>query len=394
MKIAWVSSWPPRPCGIATYSQELVSAIRNLGNEVPIVCHTDGGTKGESDVYPVLDNKSSNFDDVLYDTVSRIKPDVVHIQHEYGLYVRGDNDYSAGLLRVLFRWHTEANFPVVITYHSITSALDRGQRFFTDISLKLANAGIVHEEYQWTNLPLNIGRVPNNVYVIAHGAKEVKPIKNAKQKLGLEGKKVVGIIGWWEPNKGIERLVRLWDEMAEKMGEDVYLVVAGDARLGSAGGQITKPRVLKAIDESKYKDRIKVIMGSFTPQRYDQILSAFDLLVLPYSQASQSGNLAHSFALGVPAIVTALEGLKSQIEESEAGIAVPPDNDYELERAIVGLMGNDELRRHYAEQAQKYVTNEIKWSITAVKHLRIYEYAKEEMHKELEIRMTDRRVHL
>ena len=178
------------------------------------------------------------------------------------------------------------------------------------------------------------------------------------------------------------------------MGEDVYLVVAGDARLGSAGGQITKPRVLKAIDESKYKGRIKVIMGSFTPQRYDQILSAFDLLVLPYSQASQSGNLAHSFALGVPAVVTALEGLKSQIEESGAGIAVPPGNDYELERAIVGLMGNDELRKHYAEQTQKYVTNEIKWSITAVKHLRIYEYAKEEMHKELEIRMTDRRVHL
>ncbi|RLI50587.1 MAG: hypothetical protein DRP09_19875 [Candidatus Thorarchaeota archaeon] len=394
MKIAWVSSWPPRACGIATYSQELVSAIRNLGSDVFIISHKDGGVEKEKKVYPVLDNNVCKFDDVLYDTVKEIKPDVVHIQHEYGLYTRGNNDYSAGLLRALFRWHVEANFPIVITYHSVTTTLDRGQRFFTDISLKLINAGIVHEEYQWTNLPLNIGRVPNNVYVIAHGAKEVTPIKNAKKMLGLENKKIVGIIGWWEPNKGIERLVRLWDRMAEKMGDDVYLVVAGDARLGSSGGQITKPKVLKAIERSKYKKRIKVIMGSFRPQRYDHILSAFDLLVLPYSQASQSGNLAHSFALGVPAIVTALEGLKSQIEESEAGVSVPLDNDYELERAIVGLMKNDNLRNHYAQQAKKYVTNEIKWSITAVKHLRIYEYAKREMQKELETRMVDRRVHL
>ncbi|MCK4859064.1 MAG: glycosyltransferase [Candidatus Omnitrophica bacterium] len=394
MKIAWVSSWPPRPCGIATYSQELVAAIQNLGNEVHIICHTDGGNEIEENVYPVLENNSSVFDDALYDTVSKIKPDAVHIQHEYGLYTRGNNDYSAGLLRALFRWRVEAKFPVVITYHSVGTALDRGQKFFTDISLKLANAGIVHEEYQWTNLPLNIGRVPGNVYVIAHGAKEAKPTKNAKEKLGLEGKKTVGIVGWWEPNKGIERLIRLWDKIGERTDDTVCLVIAGDARPGSAGGQITKPRVLRAIEQSKYKKRIKVIMGSFTPQRYDQVLSAFDLLVLPYSQASQSGNLAHAFALGVPAVVNALEGLKSQIEESEAGIAVPPDNDYELERAIAGLMKNDDLRKHYADQAKKYVTNEIKWSITAVKHLRIYEYAKKEMHKELEITMTDRRVHL
>ena len=55
MKIAWLSSWPPRHCGIATYSTELAEALRLEGNEIHIVCHPGGGAPGEKNVYPVLD---------------------------------------------------------------------------------------------------------------------------------------------------------------------------------------------------------------------------------------------------------------------------------------------------------------------------------------------------
>jgi len=394
MKIAWVSSWPPRHCGIATYSEELVSTLRGLGNDVKVICHTDGGEKGEKDVYPVLDPSDSNFDETLYQVVKKIHPEVVHIQHEYGLYVRGNNDYSSGLLRSLFRWHTEAEFPVVITYHSVYTALDRGQRYFMDISLNLVNAGIVHQENQWASIPLNIGRVPHNVYVIPHGAKEFAPISGAKEKLGFKDKVVVGMIGWWEPNKGIERMIKLWPEIInEAEREDLVLVVAGDARPGSPGGQITKPKILDLLKKSPVRKKINVIMGSFNPQRYDEILSSFDLMVLPYSFASQSGNLAHAFAMGIPAVVTAVEGLKSQVEESKAGIAVPPEDDLELKRAILTLIGNEELRRRYKERAKNYVTDEIRWSIIANKHQRIYQFAREEMTKGIRLRL-DPRVYL
>ncbi len=394
MKIAWVSSWPPRHCGIATYSEELVSTLRGLGNDVKVICHTDGGEKGEKDVYPVLDPSDSSFDETLYQVVKKIHPEVVHIQHEYGLYVRGNNDYSSGLLRPLFRWHAEAEFPVVITYHSVYTALDRGQRYFMDISLNLVNAGIVHQENQWASIPLNIGRVPHNVYVIPHGAKGFAPISGAKEKFGLKDKMVVGMIGWWEPNKGIERMIKLWPEIISEAGrEDLVLVVAGDARPGSPGGQITKPKVLDLLKKSPVRKRIKVIRGSFNPQRYDEILSSFDLMVLPYSFASQSGNLAHAFAMGIPAVVTAVEGLKSQVEESKAGIAVPPEDDLELKRAILTLIGNEELRRRYKERAKNYVTDEIRWSIIANKHQRIYQFAREEMTKGIHHRL-DPRVYL
>lgn len=373
-----VSSWPPRHCGIATYSQDLVRALRKEGHEVHIVTFKDGGKKGEKFVHPVIrvkknrEMKEAGWDQRLFDTIVRIEPDVVHIQHEYGLYIY-DDDHSSGLLRSFFKWKVESETPIVVTYHSVYTVLDRVEAIYMDVALKITNACIVHEEYQKSYLPINIGRVADNVYVIPHGAKDVVPYKGAKEEYGLKGKKVVGLIGWWEPNKGFERVVKIWPKIRRAVGAKAMLVVAGDARPGSSSGQIYKPKLLKAIEKSKAKKSIKVITGSFTPEEYDRVLSTFDLMVLPYSRASQSGNLAHSFALGVPCVATAMEGLKAEIESSKAGLTVPPEDDVELMHAIAHIMKHEELRKRYARNAAKHVTKQLKWSIVAKKHVALYE---------------------
>ncbi|MBN1941175.1 MAG: glycosyltransferase [Candidatus Diapherotrites archaeon] len=378
MRIVFVTSWPPRHCGIATYSWDLIKAIRNLGHEVFVVTFADGGKKGADRVYPILNIgkgqklKSAEWCEKLYEKVSRLKPDVVHIQHEYGLY-QHKKDQSAKLLNTFYKWMVDAEFPVAVTYHSVYTVLDRSQSIYMDVALKLTGAGIVHEEYQKIYLPVNIGRLPDNVYVIPHGAKDLKAFKNAKRELGLEGKKVVGLIGWWEPNKGFERVVKIWSKIRKRAGKSAVLVVAGGARPGSTSGQMYKPKLLKNIEKSKDRPSIKVMEGAFTPEEYDKVLSSFDIMVLPYNRASQSGNLAHAFALGVPCIATAMEGLKAEIEESRAGMAVPMEDDMELERAIVELLKNDALRKRYAKNAVKYVTSKIKWSIVAKKHVSLYE---------------------
>jgi glycosyltransferase involved in cell wall biosynthesis len=95
-------------------------------------------------------------------------------------------------------------------------------------------------------------------------------------------------------------------------------------------------------------------------------------MVMPYTFASQSGNLAHSFSLGVPVVAAGLEGLKAELEASGAGIVVPPEDDGELKRGIVSIMQDNELRKLYSERALRYVREHISWSITAQKHVRLY----------------------
>jgi len=374
MKIAWISSWPPRPCGIATYSMELVEALKASGSEVHIVCHTDGGSPGERNVYPVIDTGRIGWDERLYLAVKEINPDVVHIQHEYGLY-QTHSDHAAGLFRPLFRWKVEGKYALVVTYHSVYRNLSDPIAWYTDLMQRLVDAGIVHELYQWVYLPGNIGRVVDNVYVIPHGTKADLTISkdDTKSLLGLSGKKVIGMIGWFIPTKGFHRVIKMWDKLTQELDPGTVMVVAGEARRGDPAQKEYRQKLLSLVEGCRKKERIKLVLGSFSSQEYDRVLASFDVMVMPYSFASQSGNLAHSLALGVPIIASGLEGLKAEIEASGAGIAVVPDSDEELARAIVTLVNNDALRKNYAQKATTYVREKISWSIVAGKHILLYE---------------------
>lgn len=373
MRIAWISSWPPSACGIATYSRELVEEIRKLGHEVMVVCHTDGGERGEKDVYPVIQLNDPGWGDTLYRTVIKINPDLVHIQHEYGLY-RRENDYSAGLISPVYRWSVEKRFPLVITYHSVYSRLDRQRALYMSLTLRIIQAGIVHEEYQKINLPYNLGWVPENVRVIPHGAKIFDPYskEEAKEKLGLDGKKVVGMIGWFAPTKGYHRVINLWGEVVENLSSDAVLVLAGETRPKSDYGEEYKRKLLNLISNSRGKEKIKLILKVFDFDEYNLILSSFDVVVLPYTFASQSGCLAHAFSLGVPVIASGIEGLKEEMEKSKAGIVVSPEDDTELKRAIIMMLEDNNLRSEYSKRAKEYVKYKISWQKIAEKHIKLY----------------------
>ena len=265
----------------------------------------------------------------------------------------------------------------MVTYHSVYTRLNPMMRLYMDVMQRLVHAGIVHAEYQWLNLHANLGRVVDNVYIIPHGAAAGVSIsrKDAKKKLGLEGRLVLGMLGWFTQSKGFDSVLEIWDDLARELDENTILVLAGDARKIDPNQIDYKQKLLSLIEQCKHRDRIKVVLGSFTPAKYNSVLASFDLMLMPYTFASQSGNLAHSFALGVPAVVSGLEGLKADAEASGAAIAVPPGDRDELKRAILMIMGNESLRKKYSRNAKSYVKKRISWSITAKKHMQVYKKA-------------------
>lgn len=383
MRVAMVTSWLPRWCGIAFYAENLVAALRAAGAEVHVVCHTDGGRPGEAHVHPVLDQTSPTWHRRLEEAVDAVRPDVVHIQHEFGLYALmerpGVYDFSPRnafeLAIPLYRWRV-AGLPAVVTYHSVFSRLTREEALYYDHVMGLAAANILHEPYQRTHLPWNLGRLPDNLHVIPHGAGRAGPdrerVRALRAELGLGRRPVLGLMGWWEPNKGFERVLRLWPEVVRRVPEAV-LVLAGDARPGSPTGPATREEYLAMVAASPARASIRVVRGAFSKEEYLAVLGTFDVMALPYTHASQSGNLAHAYQAGLPVIVSALEGLQSSVAASRAGLIVRDDR--ELLAAMVHLLSDREARRACAAAARRYVRREVAWDRVARRHLETYRWA-------------------
>jgi len=381
LTICFVTTYPPKPDGIATYSDELICTLKSYGHIVYVICNPDlavGGHEGQEGVFPVMEAEKEGWHRDVFDTITMLDPDVVHLQHEYGLYDI-DDQLSTDLLDLLVLLHLNA-VPTVITYHSVYSTLSKKELVFMNLSLQLVDAGIVHEELQKIFLPVNLGWVPQNVYVIPHGAgllrdrdrKEGVPDEaEAKRRYGLDGRDVVMCLGWWEPYKKFEDVVKIWPEVV-KEASNAVLVIAGDARPGSKNGMHYAPTLLDVIAESPARDSIMVIQGSFSPQEYITILNAADVVVLPYESSTQSGVLAHAFSLGKPAVVTNVGGLVAEVAASGAGLVTVRGDLDELRDHIVLLLKSEQMRAKYAQRAVQYVQQKIGWNYIAGMHQSIY----------------------
>jgi len=66
------------------------------------------------------------------------------------------------------------------------------------------------------------------------------------------------MLGWFTQTKGFDKVLEIWDDISQELGEDTVLVLAGDARLGDLNQIDYKQKLLNLVKKSVHKDRIKV----------------------------------------------------------------------------------------------------------------------------------------
>ncbi len=258
MKIAIVSTYPPIKCGIATYTSYLTKELKSLKNEIHIV--SQFGAKGRR-VYGVFKADDPDLAEKISKTIAKLSPKVVHIQHEYGLYGEHKKVNIISLLHKLKSFH----IPLVITLHTVYEEFNKEEKLIIKELTKLADAIIVHHHYQKEAIRSAIGNA-DQIYVIPHGVRIIEPIPRAKKRLGLEGKKVVLLSGYFRASKGFEKMVNLFPRIAEELSEAV-LVIAGGTRLPEYSAYTDE--LLHLINESPVRDKIRLLQGSFSQPTYD-----------------------------------------------------------------------------------------------------------------------------
>ncbi len=365
-KVVWISSYLPRAGGIAFYSSDYISALKKIKKINFKIIALKGDNKAD---YPVIDTKDKNWHKKVFKIIKKEKPDIVHFQHEYGLYETYE-DRNQRVVDLLGKLKDE-KIPTVMTYHSVYERLEDYQKNFISSSLKKLDAGIVHEQYQKDALPKNLGWKPENVYVLPHGSKEDVDInrKRVRKWFGYDSELVVGTAGLADKRKGFITLIKQWPKVVKKFPNSTLSLELKPHFNIETRKYIDE--VLEEVMKSSVSDNIEFIVKDYSVEEFYKRLTCFDVLVLPYKSESQSGVLAHGFAAGTPAVVTDIEGLGAEIRNSKAGIAVKKRKKFY--KAINKLLASKSKREKFRKNAKKYVKKVSGWSIIAKKTFKIYD---------------------
>ena len=365
MRIGFISTYPPIECGIATYTQYLTDALLDQKMDIYVVSHRGGNGKN---VFAAFDYEDGDLAEKAFSMMTRLTPDIVHIQHEFGLYGK---HHGVSVIPLILKFRL-AGMPVVTTLHTVYDKISYEHLVIINSIIENSDAIIVHETYQLEALKhyFKEKSLLDKIHVVPHGAREIKPVENAKAGLGIpDNTKVVLMIGYFRPNKGFERIIRLWSRIVERHKvNDILLMVAGKIR--GIEYRDYRNMLFSEINSSPINDKIRVVRGQISQDSFDAIISASDVVALPYSISSQSGIVAHCLAFGKPIVTSNTPVMASLIKEIHSGIICDTDEEYidNIDR----ILSDNNLRKEFSDNALRYVRDNIAWSKIAGRHVEIY----------------------
>ncbi len=386
-----ISSYPPRLCGIATFCEEAREFIQKAHpeREVLVISHTDGSGKG---VYPLIDMSRKDWWKPVAEKIKELDPYAVHLEHEYGLYEyrnnQGIGDNNQGFLALL---KAIKRYPVVVEPHTIHGRLRDQEAEFVHRLCKLADVVFFKCHYQKWRLEWTFQgygwEMPGNVMVVPHGSRPdrrwgLHEVPALKKELGLDkaglANRVVGMIGWIQPNKRWDILLSMWDgiyeEIKRRCGQEWDLLAAGAMR-----DPDHQPEYEKYRDEVQFLEQKGLAhYYEFVPRGeiYYKLMAICDFIVLPSVDETQSGTLARIIALNKPYITSApLEGLTAQTLESEGGLLFTTKKM--LRRKVIRLACSEKLRLDLGEKLKTYLDKVVSWEVVVQQYDKAYDLARD-----------------
>ena len=196
-KIAFVSSFLPRKCGIATFTSDLIKNARSAGRIEfsPSVVAMQSGDEHKYSrpvEFVVRRDVAADYIDAA-DYLNSKKIDVVSLQHEFGLF-----GAEAGLYITLLLERIKA--PVVTTLHTI---LEKPSPWYFDALMNVCEGSetVVVMNKRGVGMLMDIYAVPRRkIRIIPHGIPDMPFLHSSSRKLSLNlsGRKIIltfGLIG-------------------------------------------------------------------------------------------------------------------------------------------------------------------------------------------------------
>ena len=344
VRAAIVSTYPPRPCGIGTFSFDVRSALLDLpgiGDVHPVaVVDESSGSQRPEVLTAVGQGMQADYVRAAR-LLGRLEIDVVLLEHEFGIFGGADGEYVLSFARELTR-------PLVVTLHTIlsdpspqqlrvlTALCDRAQRVMvmTDMARRLlCEQGASARE---------------KVRVVPHGAPVVlgdraqehaagrRSFHAAPERDDAPARFQLSTFGLLSAGKGLETVIGALPAIVDRHPEVVY-VVAGRThpQVARREGERYRRRLERLVGDLGLGEHVVFVDRFLSLDEVADLLAATDVFLTPYRSREQisSGSLTFALAAGCAAVSTPYWYAQDMLA-SGAGTTVPFDDPYAVAEAV------------------------------------------------------------
>lgn len=372
MKIAYIGTYPPRECGIGTFTQHLFHSIAsNTGmlaekQEGLVIAMDDLETSYD---YPkevqltIRQEQQGDYVEAAH-FINLSGSDVCILEHEFGIFGGQNGVYILPLLHRL-------EIPLIVTLHTVLKTPSYNEKAILTQICKMA-AKIVVMTHKAIELLNTVYQIPTEkISLIEHGVPDLQfDHIQVKKLFKLESKKVLFTFGFISRNKGIETVIRALPAVVAKYPETVYIVCGKThpAVLRHSGEEY-RIFLLRLVKNLNLEKHVLFLNDFLDEKELFQYLYASDIYITPYLNEAQitSGTLSYAVGAGA-AVISTPYWHAVELLTMGRGCLFDFNDIAALSVLLNDILGNHEKMKSLREKAYAY-GKEITWPKAGAKYI-------------------------
>ena len=373
VEVLFITSYPPRECGIATYSQDLITALNyKFSNSLSInVCALETG--GVTYDYPkevkyTFDTSDASSYMSIADKINNETMEIVLIEHEFGFF-KDHEDLFVQFLHKITK-------PVAIVFHTVLPHPKENLQLEVKNIASACKYIIVMTNTSAKILIADYCIPEDKITVIPHGTHLVSHLGEdfLKEKYGLTGRKVLTTFGLLSSGKSIETTLDALPTIIKQFPEVLFLIIGKThPEVVKFEGEIYRASLEEEVKRLGVQDHVKFVNKYLDLPILLEYLQLTDIYLFTTNDPNQavSGTFAYAMSCGCPIISTPIPHAK-EVLTKKTGIIIDFHNSEQLAEGVNYLLNDEPLRKSIISNTlQKIVSTA--WENSAVAHALLFQ---------------------
>jgi glycosyltransferase involved in cell wall biosynthesis len=373
-EILFITSYPPRECGIATYSQDLINAINNKFDNTfnCTICALESDS--EQHVYKqtpchILNTDQNNsFAKMAFAINRNDNIQLVVMQHEFGFFAKKEVEF-----KLFFETISK---PIVFVFHTVLPNPDSKLKIKVQDMSTIASSIIVMTNNA-AKILVDDYQVPvYKITVIQHGTHLIPTIdkEQLKKQYNCSNRMILSTFGLLSSSKGIETTLDALPDIIKQHANVLFLILGKThPTVAKNDGEVYRNMLQEKVNYLQLQNHVQFVNEYLHLPKLLSYLQLTDIYLFTSKDPNQavSGTFSYALSAGCAIVSTPIPHAK-EILQNDCGIIVDFSSPHQISTAVIGLLDDESARKNLSLNGLHKMAPTA-WENAAIAHAKLFQ---------------------